>query len=459
MKKLLNIAVAVLASTMLFVGCSNGSAAPAEPEYVDYSVDLTDYQVDLGWYPTFNMLGSDMLGITEKNPKLSFTYTMDEGAEYQQFKIMYGNEPDESAGWTLYDGDLYNEKGVKQTLKEGALVNSEKSQTIYIKPNAKQAAKFARCGIVVQGDLCTLDSFVISYEGVEIVPKNIKNFAKIDGTTSGDAIIMLDPDNANNTVLALEGITSDKSLEASYEYTDLLDFTDLSSVVITLRTGYNLKANTTTGDISKVSSFKNGFYGMSYVAYPQYSNAVATKAYAPGDKLNDAEVKIAIPKNAIYNPWNVAAGPKKIKEFFADYSHADAIAYSKITGSAYQGGDLGDGNVYTDAQCVNKAEKGKVWDKTPITITLYTDDDNSSSYTFYSKDTNKNYTDKPFSGEYADYTFKFSDFKEEAPDTVNKDGKVTKEGKAVNLKKVKGIKITTNGSEGDLYIKAINFTF
>lgn len=458
MKKLLNIAVAVLASTMLFVGCSNGSAAPAEPEYVDYSVDLTDYQVDLGWYPTFNMLGSDMLGITEKNPKLSFTYTMDEGAEYQQFKIMYGNEPDESAGWTLYDGDLYNEKGVKQTLKEGALVNSEKSQTIYIKPNAKQAAKFARCGIVVQGDLCTLNSFVISYEGVEIVPKNIKNFAKIDGTTSGDAIIMLDPDNANNTVLALEGITSDKSLEASYEYTDLLDFTDLSSVVITLRTGYNLKANA-NGVVSKESSFKNGFYGMTYVTYGQYSCAVATKDYQPGDKLNDKEVVIAIPKNAIYNPWNVGAGPTKIKEYFADYSDAEEIAYSKITGSAYQGGDLGDGNVYTDAACTNKAEKGIVWDKTPITITLYTDDDNSSSYTFYSKDTDKNYTDKPFSGEYADYTFKFSNFTEKAPDTVNKDGKVTKEGKAVNLKKVKGIKITTNGSEGDLYIKAINFTF
>ena len=48
MKKLLNIAAAVLASTMLFVGCSNGSAAPAEPEYQDLAADLAGQDLDLG---------------------------------------------------------------------------------------------------------------------------------------------------------------------------------------------------------------------------------------------------------------------------------------------------------------------------------------------------------------------------------------------------------------------------
>ena len=484
MQKLLNIAAAVLASTMLFVGCSNGSAAPAEPEYQDLAADLAGQDLDLGtaWSNTVSVKGSAELSMLSSGAKISVAFKVTDAASYHMIKCVYNNLYDDAGenvlkGWEDYQGKYYDAEGNELAIDNGYIRPTEDG-VIIIKPTDTQIAAFKKRGLIIQGYATAIESVTVSYIGKKFIRTDVNDFANITGTVGGKSKLMLDPENANVTILGLEDIQNNESQTIEYSFSEPADLTGLKGVKFSLRTGYYLKADTGTGavtdseadtgtgDISKVSTFKNGNYVKLAPTYNRYCvepDAEGHLVNSYGDKtkklsLYDIMTNKDFVKTGVIPDESLL--PENAKEIYPYADLAVEALYTESNDNRWQEHFIYlEGNIEAKTNPENsKYSYGPAWAAKPITITLITDDNNSSSYTFYSKDGDA-YTDKPFSGEYADYPFKFSDFTEKAPDTVNKDGKVTKEGKAVNLKKVKGIKITTNGSEGDLYIKAINFTF
>lgn len=480
MKKLLNIAAAALASTMLFVGCSNGVAEPEKADdgvkVIDNEIDLEGYLTDLGWYPTFTMAGSDMLGVTEKNAKITFTYQMDEGAEYTQFGVYYDNLYDDSGStteehtlekWKVYDGKIYNEKGVAQTLnKDYVQISQAEPIVLYINLTEAQGKAFAKRGMVIQGENCTLTGLTISYEGEVIIERNVKDFAKATGTVTGskNTKLMLNPDNANETVIGIIGIKNTESSNAVYKFEEPTDFTGLSRVRITARSGYKYGLNSDKTDVEKKSTYINGWEADTYATYINWDAAFKTN-----DSSNQLFFKTYNEDNTVKNESEWV--PAKIKDFYPDYTDPDALAYGLNDYSADNGEKLNSDAVFLQEgkeyskwcmryvlteKCdnVQTATEKRVHvghkEGGYLTVTLFTDDNTSSTITV--KD------DVP--AEFTEVPLAFKDFTKIADDVKDsKTGKVITKGKKVDLKKVTGIKIETGESSGDLYIKAINFDF
>lgn len=456
MKKLLNIAAAALASTMLFVGCSNGVAEPEkEVKVIDNKIDLEGYLTDLGWYPTFTIKGSDMLGVTEKNAKITFTYQMDEGAEYTQFGVYYDNLYDDEnkqlEAWKVYDGKIYNEKGVAQTLK-GDYVQISQAEPIvlYINLTEAQSKAFAKRGMVIQGENCTLTDLTITYEGEVIIERNVKDFAKATGTVGGDAKLMLDPENANKTVAGLVDVLKTSNKKLTYEFEEPVSFEDVKSLTITSKTNYTLEVK--DGAVVRKSSF-NGESVKVYVEASKYT-------YAIGDGNGNGEAGVLYKKYVQSNNWSgepdyLENTKVKIKELWEDYTgDAEAIAFVGTNQKTHPDAK-GDSCLYyvyksnADAESDKKIYKGTEWSTDPISVTIYTDENNASTYSY----------EGALTGDYSDLTINISDFVKSGKDIKDpKTGKVTTPGKAVNLKKVTGIRIDTNKTEGDLYVKGLSVT-
>ncbi len=442
MKKIITAVTALIAMSVAFMSCgfTDGAAEP-QLDYQTVNVDLEEYSnTDLGWYPTFEMVGSDFAALKGvDNPKITFVVEKDEGAEYYQVGLQYGNG---SVGsWGSYDGKIYDKEGnVISVNNEGIFQNIS---TFVLKPEAKQIESLLDRGLVVQGDKATLTSVTIEYVGDKGINTTIRNMAKADGTFGGKGEVLLDPDNANITVWTIE--SKEENVDATYKFTGAADLSKVTSVVLNARTNYKYVADTSSGAVSKESAYLNGSQEQSFLAYNIYTWKVSDGKV----KDKSGAVEVTVPKGVLYNSYNNNQ-TIYLKDAYPEYTgNASDYAYGNNKNElnnnkdkAYMANknewsDWCVGYVFSDEACTNKIA---IVDYTAVTednliITLFTDDDYASSIYYNGK----------LSAGYADIALEKADF--------------VKSGKkgAVDFTKVAGIKISTNLSTGTLYVKSITF--
>ena len=482
MKKLLNIAAAVLASTMLFVGCSNGLAAPAEPEYQDFAVDLEEKVVNIGWYPNvFEMIGSEFKCFDgAKDPKITVTWELAD-SNWFQVRLQYGNG---SVGdWGALDTPIYDEKGKKITLDGGFIKSNSKCDnlTAVIKPNEKQVKTFLDRGLIIDGSNIKLTSVTLSYVGEEVVQTNVTNFAKGNGKVGGEVgKLQLDPENANLTVWAIEGIKADKSVKSEYKYDNKLNLQigkkDPTKLKVTLRNGYKYVFK--EGEIVKEDTFDNGAYASKYVQFDNmYNYLIADKQYiipktdhdGGKDKGGWTSEAFTIEKGEVFNPYWIFNGPVKIKDMVTStakyeedkaYAERDldaGIQYTneitvglsekteKIKLSGYK---LKNAYVYEDSDCTKKAQQEEVHiDNTEMYVVVYTSAAKASKYVI---------PETEFTGtaEYKEFEIKLADGVACGEAEKDAKGNVTKYAKC-DFKEITKVEIVTNESAGDIYVKSL----
>ena len=472
MKKLLNIAAAVLASTMLFVGCSNGLAAPAEPEYQDFAVDLEEKVVNIGWYPNvFEMIGSEFKCFDgAKDPKITVTWELAD-SNWFQVRLQYGNG---SVGdWGALDTPIYDEKGKEITLDAGFIKNNSKCDnlTAVIKPNEKQVKTFLDRGLIIDGSNIKLTSVTLSYVGEEVVQTNVTNFAKGNGKVGGEVgKLQLDPENANLTVWAIEGIKADKSVKSEYKYDNKLNLQigkkDPTKLKVTLRNGYKYVIN--GSEIVKEDTFDNGKYGSPDVKFgkddkhSQYSYYIAdVDQTIPAKTFNwGSTEQVIIKKGELFNAYWPASGAQKISEFVAStLVSTDGLAYAeKNTDEGVQSNDWEGTTVtgykvktpfiYTDPGCTTKAQQVEEHiDGTEMYVVVYTSDAKASKYVI---------PETEFTGtaEYKEFEIKLADGVACGEAEKDAKGNVTKYAKC-DFKEITKVEIVTNKSAGDIYVKSL----
>ena len=473
MKKLLNIAAAVLASTMLFVGCSNGLAAPAEPEYQDFAVDLEEKVVNIGWYPdVFEMIGSEFKCFDgAKDPKITVTWELAD-SNWFQVRLQYGNG---SVGdWGALDTPIYDEKGKKITLDGGFIKNNSKCDnlTAVIKPNEKQVKTFLDRGLIIDGSNIKLTSVTLSYVGEEVVQTNVTNFAKGNGKVGGEVgKLQLDPENANLTVWAIEGIKADKSVKSEYKYDNKLNLQtgkkDPTKLKVTLRNGYKYVID--NGEVVKKDTFDNGKYSSPDVQFDNINNyLIADKDITIPDVEFDWGTAKGFVINAgeVYNMYWPVNGIEKISNHVTStLISKDGNAYAKkdvasgIQKATWKGGNLSQdvqlsgyklasADVYLNKDCTDKAKQVEEHiDDTEMYVVVYTSDAKASKYVI---------PETEFTGtaEYKEFEIKLADG--EACGEAEKDakGNVTKYAKC-DFKEITKVEIVTNKSAGDIYVKSL----
>ena len=475
MKKLLNIAVAVLASTMLFVGCSNGSAAPAEPEYQDFAVDLEEKVVNIGWYPdVFEMIGSEFKCFDgAKDPKITVTWELAD-SNWFQVRLQYGNG---SVGaWGALDTQIYDEKGKKITLDNGFIKNNSKCDnlTAVIKPNEKQVKTFLDRGLIIDGSNIKLTSVTLSYVGEEVVQTNVTNFAKGNGKVGGEVgKLQLDPENANLTVWAIEGIKADKSVKSEYKYDNKLNLQigkkDPTKLKVTLRNGYKYVIDNDNGEVVKKDTFDNGKYSSPDVQFDNINNLlIADKDITfPTVKFDWGTAQgFVINAGEVYNIYWPVNGIEKIgKHVTTTLISKDGNAYAKkdvasgIQTATWKSGNLSQdvqlsgyklasADVYEDSNCTTKAQQiVKHIDDTEMYVVVYTSDAKASKYVI---------PETEFTGtaEYKEFEIKLADGVACGEAEKDAKGNVTKYAKC-DFKEITKVEIVTNKSAGDIYVKSL----
>lgn len=401
-----------------------------QPEnYQTINVDLAYCDnTDLGWYPTFTMTGSDFAMLDgADNVKITFTVTGDEGASYFQVGVQYGNGS--FGSWGVYDGKIYDEEGNTISVNDSGIFQN--ISTFVLKPETEQITSLLDRGLILQGDNATLTSVKIEYVGdAYSVKRDYTNFSNLTGTFYGGGELLSDPDNENITAWTIE--SSGENINSRFIFTDTLDFSNKSSVVLNARTSYDyVNGSTLQGDV--------------YLVYNIYTWEVSDGTVKSGETT--------IPQGVLYNSYNRNA-IIYIKDVWSNYTgDATDYAYGKgknelnvtddnasvATGSFWA--DYCMGYVYSDSACENKIVVSTYNYQTVtydnLQIALFTDTDTGKVSSIY--------YDGSFSVDYADITINFTDLTQ------------TGSTGAVDFSKIRGIIISTNLSTGTLYIKNITF--
>lgn len=449
MKKIITAVTALIAMSVAFMSCGFTDGA-AEPKY-DYqkvNLDLDGLNKVIGFYPNqFEVKGSNFLPLDgQENPKITVNFVATKVENWFQVQIMYGNNPDDSTdGWKPYNellnGTIYDAQGNKITLDDGYIKNNEKlsNTTFVLKPNKEQLAALIKRGLVIHGSYVEIKEVILEYVGEKTVITNVKNIAKADGSFSGKGEILLDPENANITTWTIDS-DGRNNVDATYTFKDKADLSKANSLTLNARTNFKLVSNSNI--VSKVADYARELK----LAYNIYTWKVSDGTI----KDTSGESEIIVPKGVLYNSyWKNKT--IYIKDIYPNYEGtANDFAYAKVddkgAGVAELGNDnseafMADGNdwanwccgyVYKDSACTEKVTKSEAND---IKITIFTDDDYASSFTYKG----------PYSADYDNITLNIADF--------------TKSGKkgAVKISEVKGFTISTNSSKGTLYIKSFEF--